>query len=172
MARSACSRTGETARCPILLVNDSDISVEQDYLRSVVAPLEDPRVGVVTCLYRARAESGPSRWEAIGLATEFAPSVLVARLIGESGFALGSTMVFRAEQIRQIGGFEAVEDYLADDYQLGAHIAALGYKVALAQHGGRDRPGRRENGATCGGINCAGRAPSASRGRAGTSGTW
>jgi ceramide glucosyltransferase len=90
-------------------------------------------VGVVTCLYRARAESGPSRWEAIGLETEFVPSVLVARLIGQAAFALGSTMVFRAEQIRQIDGFEAVEDYIADDYQLGARVAALGYEVALAK---------------------------------------
>jgi ceramide glucosyltransferase len=123
----------QLARSPVLLVNDSDIFVEQGYLRRVAAPLSDPRVGVVTCLYRARAESGPSRWEAIGLETEFVPSVLVARLIGQSGFALGSTMLFRADEIRRIGGFEAVEDYIADDYQLGARIAALGYKVALAK---------------------------------------
>lgn len=121
------------ARYPVLLVNDSDIFVEQGYLRQVAAPLEDARVGVVTCLYRARAESAASRWEAMGIETEFVPSVLVARLIGVAGFALGSTMVFRAEQIRAIGGFEAVEDYIADDYQLGARIAALGFKVALAK---------------------------------------
>ena len=120
------------ARYPVLLVNDSDIFVPQGYLREVVAPLDDPRVGLATCLYRARAQSAASRWEAIGLATEFIPSVLVARLIGVAGFALGSTMVFRAEQIRAIGGFEAVEDYVADDYQLGARIAALGFRVALA----------------------------------------
>lgn len=129
----ALADLAKLARGTILLVSDSDIFVEPGYLREVVAPLEDPRVGVVTCLYRARAESGPSRWEAIGLETEFVPSVLVARLLGQSGFALGSTMVFRAEQIRQIGGFEAVEDYIADDYQLGARVAALGYKVALAK---------------------------------------
>ena len=97
------------ARYPILLVNDSDIFVPPGYLRDVVAPLEDPRVGVVTCLYRARSQSAASRWEASGLETEFVPSVLVARLIGVAGFALGSTMVFRAEQIRSIGGFEAVK---------------------------------------------------------------
>jgi ceramide glucosyltransferase len=130
---SVLAELAKLARNPILLVNDSDISVDPGYLRHVVAPLEDPHVGLVTCLYRARAESGPSRWEAIGLETEFVPSVLVARLIGEQGFALGSTMVFRAEQIRQIGGFEAVEDYIADDYQLGMRVAALGYKVAMAK---------------------------------------
>jgi ceramide glucosyltransferase len=121
------------ARYAILLVNDSDILVEPDYLRRVVAPLEDPKTGMVTCLYRARAESFPGRWEAIGIATEFAPSVLVAKLAGAGGFALGSTMVFRAGQLAQIGGFPALESYLADDYQLGAHIARLGFRVALSQ---------------------------------------
>ena len=121
------------ARRRVLLVSDSDISVDPGYLRGVVAPLEDAGVGVVTCLYRARAESAASRWEALGLATEFAPSVLVARLLGMTQFALGSTMVFRAEQIERIGGFEAIADYLADDYQLGARVAALGYRVVLAK---------------------------------------
>jgi ceramide glucosyltransferase len=120
------------ARHGILLVNDSDILVQPDYLRRVVAPLDDPRTGVVTCLYRARAESRPGRWEAIGIATEFAPSVLVAPLVGVDGFALGSTMVFRAAQLQQIGGFAALEYYLADDYHLGTHIARLGYRVALS----------------------------------------
>ena len=120
------------ARHPVWLVNDSDILVEPDYLRRVTAPLGDPQVGVVTCLYRARAESWPGKWEAIGIATEFAPSVLVAPLVGVSGFALGSTMVFRREQLQQIGGFAALADYLADDYQLGTQIARLGYRVELS----------------------------------------
>jgi ceramide glucosyltransferase len=120
------------ARHPILLVNDSDIVVEPDYLRRVVAPLDDPQTGVVTCLYRACAESWPGRWEAIGIATEFAPSVLVAPLVGVDGFALGSTMVFRAAQLAAIGGFAALESYLADDYQLGTHISRLGLRVRLS----------------------------------------
>jgi len=120
------------ARHPILLVNDSDIVIEPDYLRRVVAPLGDPQIGVVTCLYRACAESWPGRWEAIGIATEFAPSVLVAPLVGVDGFALGSTMVFRAAQLEAIGGFAALESYLADDYQLGTRVARLGYRVVLS----------------------------------------
>jgi ceramide glucosyltransferase len=121
------------ARHPILLVNDSDILVQPDYLRRIVAPLEDPQTGLVTCLYRARSESLPGRWEAIGIATEFAPSVLVAPLVGVNCFALGSTMVFRAAQLAAIGGFATLEGYLADDYQLGTHMAGLGYRVALSK---------------------------------------
>ena len=120
------------ARYPLLLVNDSDIVVEPGYLQAVTAPLEDPGVGLVTCLYRAAADSPAARAEALGIATEFAPSVLVARLLGVAEFALGSTMVFRAESLRQIGGFEAIASYVADDYQLGRGITGLGLRVVFA----------------------------------------
>jgi ceramide glucosyltransferase len=68
----------------------------------------------------------------LGIATEFAPSVMVARLLGVADFALGSTMVFRAETLGRIGGFAAIANYLADDYQLGRHIAQLGYRIEFA----------------------------------------
>jgi ceramide glucosyltransferase len=120
------------ARYRLLLVNDSDIVVEPGYLRAVTAPLADPEVGMVTCLYRAGAKSWPSRSEALGIATEFAPSVMVARLLGVAEFALGSTMVFRTGDLARIGGFAAIANYLADDYQLGRRIAQLGYRIEFA----------------------------------------
>jgi ceramide glucosyltransferase len=120
------------ARHPILLVNDSDIKVEPGYLRAVTAPLDDPKIGLVTCLYRAAAESSATRAEALGIATEFAPSVLVARLLGVAEFALGSTMVFRAETLREIGGFPAIAEFIADDYQLGRRISQRGYHIHFA----------------------------------------
>jgi ceramide glucosyltransferase len=116
----------------LLLVNDSDIVVSPGYLRVVIAPLHDPQIGLVTCLYRAHSESWASHFEALGIATEFAPSVLVARLLGQAEFALGSTMVFRAEALRRIGGFQAIAKYVADDYQLGSHIRQLGYRIEFA----------------------------------------
>jgi ceramide glucosyltransferase len=121
------------ARHPILLVNDSDIRVDRDYLRKVIAPLEAAGTGLVTCLYRGRGQSFPARFEALGIATEFMPSVLVARLIGVAEFALGSTMAFRREHLIQIGGFEAIADYLADDYQFGARIHGLGLHIEFAE---------------------------------------
>jgi ceramide glucosyltransferase len=120
------------ARYPLLLVNDSDIVAPPGYLRAIAAPLADPRVGMVTCLYRGAADSWAARSEALGISTEFAPSVLVARLLGQAEFALGSTMAFRAETLHRIGGFETIADYLADDYQLGRHINRLGYRIEFA----------------------------------------
>lgn len=120
------------ARYETLLVNDGDILVAPDYLERVIGLLQDDRAGLITCLYRARASSLASRAEALGIATEFAPSVLVARLLSASGFALGATMAFRATDLKAIGGFAAIREYLADDYQLGARIAGLGKKVVLS----------------------------------------
>jgi ceramide glucosyltransferase len=121
------------ARYPILLVNDSDILVQRDYLRKVIAPLERPEIGLVTCLYRARGESFAGKFEALGVDTDFAPSTLVAPFVGIDEFALGSTLAFRRDDLKRIGGFEAVADYIADDYQLGHKIHALGLKCYLAE---------------------------------------
>jgi ceramide glucosyltransferase len=122
------------ARYGHLIVNDSDIRVEPDYLRRVTAPLADQRVGMVTCLYRGVA--GPtlgSRLEALGITTDFCPSVLAARQL-ESGirFGLGSTLAFRRAELEKIGGFGAFADYLADDYELGKRIFELGLTVKLS----------------------------------------
>lgn len=129
---ASMAKLARAARYPVLVINDSDIAVERDYLRIVVAPLEDPKAGPVTCLYRALGESWPARWEALGIATEFAPSVLVARAIGIAEFALGSTMAIRASDLERIGGFAAIGDYLADDYQLGLRMTELGLSIVLA----------------------------------------
>lgn len=121
------------ARHEALLVNDSDIAVPAGYLRNVVAPLEDPSVGMVTCLYRATAEHAPGKWEALGIATDFAPSTLVAPFVGINEFGLGSTLVFRRADLASIGGFEALADYIADDYQLAKRITQLGKRVHLSK---------------------------------------
>jgi ceramide glucosyltransferase len=122
------------ARHELLLVNDSDIRVSAEYLRTVMAPLADASVGLVTCLYRGfAAPTLGSRLEAVGIGTDFAPGVLSARLL-EKGlhFGLGSTLAFRRRDLEAIGGFETFLDYLADDYELGRRIAATGKKVELS----------------------------------------
>jgi ceramide glucosyltransferase len=122
------------ARHQHLLVNDSDIRVEADYLRRVMTPLANPQVGMVTCLYRgvAAATLG-SRIESLGISTDFCAGVLAARqLEGGLKFGLGSTMAFRLGDLEKIGGFESFADYLADDYELGRRIAGLGFEVRLS----------------------------------------
>jgi ceramide glucosyltransferase len=116
----------------LLVVNDADIRVDPDYLRRVTAPLADPRVGLVTCLYRPEGDTFAARFEGLGVSTDFAPSALVARLVGVDEFAMGSTLAFRRADLKRIGGFEVIAPYLADDYQLGHRIHALGLKCVLS----------------------------------------
>lgn len=121
------------ARYDYLIVNDSDIKVPTDYLRRVLALFADPKVGAVTCLYRGTAgKTLGSHLEAIGVATDFAAGVLAARLLQGVKFGLGSTIALRRNDLATIGGFESLVDHLADDYQLGARIAALGKQVIVS----------------------------------------
>src|SRR5579864_4101603 len=123
-----------SARYQHFLVNDSDICVEKDYLRRVIAPLVDERVGMVTCLYRGvAAPTFGSQLESLGISTDFCPGVLVARqLEGGLRFGLGSTLAFRRTDLERIGSFRSIVDYLADDYEFGRRVADLGLEVMLS----------------------------------------
>ena len=122
------------AKYDCILVNDSDIRVQPDYLRRVTAALADPQVGLVTCLYRGMP--GPtlgSLLESLGIDTDFSAGVLAARALeGGIHFGLGSTLAFRRSDLTAIGGFEVLVDYLADDYELGRRLGAQGLKVKLS----------------------------------------
>jgi len=126
------------ARYDFLLINDSDITVSPRYLERVMAlhahgPVAGRKVGLVTALYRGRAHGTlPSRLEALGIATDFMPSVLLARWIeGGLRYGLGSTLAVSREALESIGGFAALVDHLADDYELGERIYKAGYRIAL-----------------------------------------
>ncbi len=129
------------AKHSLLVVSDSDVSVERDYLRAVVAPLADERVGLVTCLYRGtapRAASGRcslwSQLEAVGMSIEMSSGVLVAEMFEGMKFALGPTMAMRRQCLERAGGFRALGQYHADDFMLGSLIAANGDAVVLSTH--------------------------------------
>jgi ceramide glucosyltransferase len=122
------------ARYPVWVVNDGDIKVTPEYLNSVVAPLQDEQVGVVTCPYRAEPHTLPAAWEALGISTDFMPSTLVAPLVGVREFGLGSTLAFRSRDLEQAGGFRALREYLADDYQLAKRITGLGKRALLSTY--------------------------------------
>lgn len=122
---SSLIQLAAAAKAEFFVVNDSDIRVEPDYLRTVINELQQPNTGLVTCLYRGTpGRTVASRLESLGISTDFAPGVLTANLI-ENGihFGLGSTLAFRRSDLQEFGGFESIVDYLADDYELGNRIA-------------------------------------------------
>jgi ceramide glucosyltransferase len=135
---SSLEQMVQTARYEHLIVNDSDIRVQPNYLRRVMAPLQieplaDDRVGMVTCLYRGIAGNTlGSRLESLGISTDFCASVLAAKQLEGVHFGLGSTLAFRRADLERIGGFKAIVDFLADDYELGRRISGLGLRVHLS----------------------------------------
>jgi len=119
----------------VLVVSDSDMRVTPDYLRRVVAPLANEHIGLVTCPYRGEAAFNlTARLEALYWGSTFLPSVVVARRYLGMRFALGATMALRRSDLARMGGFAAVADYLADDYQIGARVAGLGRRVYLSDY--------------------------------------
>ena len=141
---SALAQIVPHARYDFLLINDSDISVSPRYLERVMASFtQDPNVypqnpkpvGLVTALYRGCAQGTfASRLEALGIATDFQAGVLLSKMIeGGLRYGLGSTLAVRREALEHIGGLDSLLDHLADDYELGARVAAAGYRVELCR---------------------------------------
>jgi len=126
-------RLAREARHNVLVISDSDVTVPSGHLRAVVAPFSNPRVGAVTCLYHGISDGRLwSDLEAIGISTDFIPGVLVANRLEGMTFALGATMATTRRHLAEIGGFDALADYCADDFELGHRVAARGHVVALA----------------------------------------
>jgi ceramide glucosyltransferase len=125
----------EAARHDLVVMSDSDIRVKPDLLAALAGEFADEKVGMATCPYRV--VPGGSFWstlEAVGLNTEFLSGVLVARMLDGMKFALGPTIAARRETLRRIGGFDAVKDYLAEDFVLGNLAARHGFGVILSSY--------------------------------------
>ncbi len=116
-----------------VVVSDSDVRVEPQYLRAIAAPFRDPKIGAVTCLYRGLTDGSlAANLEAIGNSTDFTAGVLMAWMLGGVNFTLGATMATTKTRLAEIGGFESLVDHFSDDYELGNRIAARGHRVELS----------------------------------------
>jgi ceramide glucosyltransferase len=123
------------AKHDIIIICDSDIRAGTGYLQEVSAPFADPGVGLVTSLYRSSAIPGAATaFEAMGFTAEMVPNVMVALKLEGLSFALGASMAVRKEALEKIGGFPALVDYLADDYQLGNKVHRAGWRLALSDY--------------------------------------
>ena len=123
------------ARHDVLVLSDSDIAVSRDWLRKVTGALDQPGVGLVTCLYTGEVESSRARlWarlSAMGTSYDFLPNVVVGTTLGLAEPCMGSTIALTRTVLDEIGGFAAFVDYLADDYEIGQAVRAKGYATAI-----------------------------------------
>jgi ceramide glucosyltransferase len=123
------------AKYDVLVIVDSDMHVAPDYLGTVTAPLADPTVGLVTCLYRGRSVDGLwSRLGAMFVNHGFLPAALIGEAMRPGNACFGATMALRRDTYIAIGGFASLRDQLADDYALGAAVRRVGKKIVLSQY--------------------------------------
>jgi ceramide glucosyltransferase len=128
-------RLAKEAKYDLLVMNDSDVRVEKDYLRDVVAGFSDARVGVVTALFRSKTGTGlAERLDAIGVPTDSAASMLLERKFSKIDFAYGWTMAITRQRLAEIGGFEAMVNLHSDDFALGHEMAKRGYRVEVMRN--------------------------------------
>jgi ceramide glucosyltransferase len=123
------------ARHDILVFADADIRVGRDYLAAVTAPLRDPTIGLVTCLYKGLSTGGLwSRLGALHINYGFLPSALVGETIGAGGGVFGATMALRRTVLDRIGGLAVVRDELADDHRIGSAVRRAGLATTLSPY--------------------------------------
>jgi ceramide glucosyltransferase len=128
-------RMTELAAYDILVTSDSDVEVQPDYLRDVVAPLLDPATGMVTCVYRGKNIGGFwSAVHAIGMSVEMTAGVVTANLLEGMKFGLGPTIAVRREALERIGGYKVLGEYFANDFVIGNLIEKMGDRVLLSGH--------------------------------------
>ena len=121
-------------RHPVVVLADSDVLVDPHYLRSTVAALLQPGVGLATCLFRGAAQGGvSSRLAAMAINDHFLPSVVLGVATGLATPCMGPTIALSRETLARIGGFEAFANQLADDYAIGAAVRRTGEGLAIPQ---------------------------------------
>lgn len=128
-------RLTEFASHDILVTSDSDVEVAPSYLRDVVPPLLDAKVGAVTCVFRGKNAGGVwGALDAIGQSVEFTAGVVIVNLLEGMKFGLGPTIALRKDSIGKIGGYASVREYLSNDFVVGNFIHKAGYEVVLSSH--------------------------------------
>jgi ceramide glucosyltransferase len=129
------ARLASEARYEHLVISDSDVRVRPDYLRRIIAPLANPKVGAVTCLYVSTGEKTFTDYlQSIGMVSDFYPGLLVARQLDGVKFALGPTIATTQSRLAEFGGYQTIENRPADDLLVGRLLAGQGYEIELSEY--------------------------------------
>ena len=131
------ARLDRAAANDLCVTSDADVRVAPDYLQRMVQYLKDPHVGLASCVYLGTAHQGagfPSKLDAVGKSVEMTSGALVAVMLEGTKFALGATMAVRRKSFQDVGGFDELGQFYADDFVLGNRLANQGTGVLLATH--------------------------------------
>jgi ceramide glucosyltransferase len=129
------AKLDSVAKNDLFVTSDADVRVERDYLRRMVQTLKNPHIGLAWCVYIGTTEGGfLAQIDAVGKSVEMSSGVLVATMLEGTKFALGATMAVRRKSFQDVGGFDELGQFYADDFVLGNRLAAQGTGVLLSTH--------------------------------------
>jgi ceramide glucosyltransferase len=133
------AKLDSVARNELFITSDADVRVTPDYLQRMVQNLKDPHVGLASCVYLGTVDGGSAagfsaHLDAVGKSVEMTSGVLVADMLEGTKFALGASMAVRKQSFRQVGGFEELGQFYADDFVLGNRLATQGTGVLMATY--------------------------------------
>ncbi len=136
------AKMDSVAKNDLYVTSDADVRVEKDYLLRMVQNLKDPKLGIASCLYLGTAQpdtgnGGPgfaSQLDAVGKSVEMSSGVLVADMLEGTKFALGATMALPKKSFQEVGGFDQLGQFYADDFVIGNRLAAQGKGVKMATY--------------------------------------
>ncbi len=129
------ARMAAEARYETVVISDSDVRVQPDYLRAMTAPLRDQGVGAVTCFYvHTDLKTFADRLQTVGMMSDFYAGILVAWQLEGIKFALGPSIATTRARLAGFGGYAAIENSPGDDLLVGRLIAEQGYEVRLLRY--------------------------------------
>jgi ceramide glucosyltransferase len=129
---SKLARLSAEAEHEYLVINDSDVRVRPDYLRTLVAPLADSKTGAVTCFYLQSDDNTVTQHlQTVSMVSDFYAGCLTDWNLEGVKFTLGPTIATTRERLAEFGGYESIDNRPADDLLVGQLIAAQGYNIEL-----------------------------------------
>jgi ceramide glucosyltransferase len=131
------AKLDSVAKYDTYITADADVRVQKDYLQRMVQMLKDPHIALASCIYLGTAHRSAgfsSRLDAVGKSVEMSSGVLVATMIEGTKFALGATMALPKKSFQDVGGFDVLGEFYADDFVIGNRLAAQGKGVRMASH--------------------------------------
>jgi ceramide glucosyltransferase len=126
------TRLTNEAKYDIFIITDGDVRVRPDYLRTVVSPFRNPKLGAATCLYRATEErTFLESLQSISMASDFFAGILVGWNLDGVKFTLAQSILTTRAAIQSFGGYAFLEDRPVDDMQVGRLAAKNGFETKL-----------------------------------------
>jgi ceramide glucosyltransferase len=123
------------AQYPYILISDSNVSVDRDYLRRIIQPMQDPKIGLVTNLIRGvGAKTIGSLFENLHLNSFILGNVCFLKKFFNIPCVVGKSMLMRRCDLEAIGGLRAFKDVLAEDHFIGEKIRERGQEVIVSSY--------------------------------------